>query len=81
MIDNKLFHVFCGAAFSATMLLSLAPASFAASPSEARMAQEHHACAVIMGLDQADVQYEACVRSLDSNFPSQIGQAPSSPVR
>ena len=33
-----------------------------------RMAQEHHACAVVLGLDPSDDRYDTCVRSLDRSL-------------
>ncbi|HEX9489909.1 MAG TPA: hypothetical protein VF930_06460 [Stellaceae bacterium] len=30
-----------------------------------RMAQEHHACAVVLGLDPSEHPYDTCIRSLD----------------
>jgi hypothetical protein len=74
MINNKLRHLFRRVAVPAAMLLSVAPASLANSPSSSRRAQEHHACAVVMGLDSSEAPYDACVRSLDSSL-SQSDQA------
>jgi hypothetical protein len=68
MINNTLRPLFCRVAVSAAMLLSVAPATLANSPSASLMAQEHHACAVVLGLDPSEAPYDACVRSLDSNF-------------
>jgi hypothetical protein len=68
MINNTLRPLFCRMAVSAAMLLSVAPAALANSPSASRMAQEHNACAVVLGLDPSEAPYDACVRSLDSNF-------------
>ena len=36
--------------------------------SSLRMAQEHHACAVVLGLDPSEGLYDTCVRSLDRSL-------------
>jgi hypothetical protein len=38
------------------------------------VAQEHHACAVVLGLDPSGRRYGACVRSLDESL-SELDQA------
>jgi hypothetical protein len=35
-----------------------------AADNSTRMAQEHHACAVVLGLDPSSDRYDTCVRSL-----------------
>jgi hypothetical protein len=75
MINSKSRHLFRRMALSAAMLLSVAPASLANSPSSSpAAAQEHHACAAVMGLDPSEAPYDACVGSLDRSL-SQSDQA------
>jgi hypothetical protein len=69
MITRKLHLSLRRLAFAAAMLLSVAPAALANPPSSSRVEQEHHACAVVVGLDPSEAPYDACVRSLDSFFP------------
>ena len=53
-----------GAAAVITLLAS--PQTFAnAAEGPSRTAQERHACAVVLGLDQSDGRYDTCIRSLD----------------
>ena len=54
---------FLGAAALIALLSS--PPSFADAVAESsRAAQQHHACAVILGLDPSGSQYDTCIRSL-----------------
>jgi hypothetical protein len=69
MITNKLPLLSRRLALSAAMLLSVAPVSLANSSNSSRMAREHHACAVVLGLNPSEVPYDVCVRSLDSSLP------------
>jgi hypothetical protein len=39
-----------------------------AADNPVRMAQEQHACAVVLGLDPSGRRYDACIRSLDRNL-------------
>jgi hypothetical protein len=82
MITNKLPLLSRRLALSAAMLLSVAPAALANSPSASRMAREHHACAVVMGLNPSEAPYDACVRSLDSSLSpadqAELAQSPDS---
>lgn len=92
MINEKLIHLLSGIAVSTAMLLSIAPASLADPPRASRMAQERHACAVVLGLDTSEAPYDACVRSLDSSLshahqadfarsPNGVEEEPSIPVQ
>ena len=54
---------FVGAAALIALLSS--PPSFADAAAESsRAAQQHHACAVIQGLEPSGSQYDTCIRSL-----------------
>ena len=54
---------FLGAAALIALLSS--PPSFADAAAESsRAGQQHHACAVIQGLDPSGSQYDTCIRSL-----------------
>ena len=58
---------FAGAAAVITMLAS--PQTFAnAAEGSSRIAQERHACAVVLGLDPSDRRYDTCIRSLDRSL-------------
>jgi hypothetical protein len=49
--------------------------SFAnAAENSLRLAQEHHACAVVMGLHQPGDLYDTCIRSLDKTL-SELDEA------
>ena len=39
-----------------------------AAESSSRMAQERHACAVVLGLDPSGRRYDTCIRSLDRSL-------------
>jgi hypothetical protein len=53
-----------GAAAVITLLAS--PQTFAnAAEGSSRIAQEGHACSVVLGLDPSDRRYDTCIRSLD----------------
>jgi hypothetical protein len=56
---------FAGAA--AVTILLASPHTFAAEASS-RIAQEHHACAVVLGLSPSDRRYDTCIRSLDRSL-------------
>jgi hypothetical protein len=56
-----------GAAAVITLLASPQPFANAAEGSS-RIAQERHACAVVLGLDPSDRRYDTCVRSLDRSL-------------
>ena len=60
-------------ALAAVALLAAAN-TFARAENPTRMAREHHACAVIMGLHQPGDLYDICVRSLDNTL-SELDQA------
>jgi len=45
-----------------------------AADSSSRIAQEHHACAVVMGLHQPGDLYDTCIRSLNKTL-SELDQA------
>ena len=56
-----------GAAAVITLLAS--PQTFAnAAENSARLAQEQHACAVILGLDSSVRRYDACIGSLERSL-------------
>jgi hypothetical protein len=54
----------------ATVIAVLAGANNFANAAEnsSRIAQEHHACAVVLGLDPSDRQYDTCITSLDRSL-------------
>jgi hypothetical protein len=58
--------VIIGAA--AIALLAFAHTSADAAETSSRMAQEHHACAVVLGLDPSGDSYDTCIRSLDGSL-------------
>jgi hypothetical protein len=62
----KVAPVIVGAAVIA--LLASAHSSVRAAEDPSRMVQEHHACAVVMGLHQPGALYDTCVRSLDKSL-------------
>lgn len=56
-----------GAAAVITLLAS--PQTFAnAAEGSSRIAQERHACAVVLGLSPSDRRYDTCIRSLDRSL-------------
>jgi hypothetical protein len=56
-----------GAAVVITLLAS--PQTFAdAAEGSSRIAQERHACAVVLGLSPSDRRYGTCIRSLDRSL-------------
>jgi hypothetical protein len=60
---------------AAAVALLVAGYRFAsAAENSTRMAREHHACAVIMGLHQPSDLYDTCIRSLDKTL-SELDQA------
>lgn len=63
------------AAGVAAIALLVGASNFAnAAESSARMAQEQHACAVVMGLNRPGDLYDTCIRSLDKSL-SELDQA------
>ena len=50
---------------AAIALLALVHTSAIAEENSSRMAQEHHACAVVLGLDPSGGRYDTCIRTLD----------------
>ena len=70
MITNyQARQMLCGAALSAALLLMAVPAALA-DPQADRVAQEQHACGVILGLNPSVAGYDACVRSLNRSLPN-----------
>ena len=80
---------------AAIALLASAHSFANAAENSTRMAREHHACAVVMGLHQPGDLYDTCIRSLsktlseldqtrlvstDKNVCSQQGLKPGSPA-
>lgn len=60
----------CVKLVGATVIAVLAGANNFANGAEnsSRISQEHHACAVVLGLDPSDRQYDTCIRSLDRSL-------------
>jgi hypothetical protein len=58
-------------AIGAAALTLLASAHAFAEPADqaTHFAQEHHACAVVLGLDPSEAPYQYCVAALDRNLP------------
>jgi hypothetical protein len=52
---------------AAVITLFASSHTFAAENSS-RIAQERHACAVVLGLDPSDRRYDTCIRSLDRSL-------------
>lgn len=51
---------------AAVIILLASPQTFAnAAEGSSRIAQERHACAVVLGLNPSDRRYDTCIRSLD----------------
>ena len=59
---------------AAVTLLASAHTFASAAESSTRMAREHHACAVVMGLHQPGDLYDTCIRSLNKTL-SELDQA------
>ncbi len=59
---------------TAIALLASANAFANAAENPTRMAREHHACAVVMGLHQPGDLYDTCIRSLNKTL-SELDQA------
>jgi len=59
---------------AAAALFGSAPTFGDPAGDSARKAQEHHACALIMGFDEPGELYDTCVRSLDNSL-SELDQA------
>src|SRR2546429_6972747 len=53
---------------AAVALLASANTFASAAENSTRMAREHHACAVVMGLHQPGDLYDTCIRSLDKEL-------------
>lgn len=49
-------------------LLASAQTFARAAESSSQTAQEHHACAVVLGLDPSGDSYETCIRSLERSL-------------
>lgn len=60
-----------GALVGAATITLLAASHAFAAPAGAvlRMAQEHHACAAVLGLDPSESPYQDCVVAVDRNLP------------
>jgi hypothetical protein len=56
------------AGVAAIALLAATHTSARAAEAASRMAHEHHACAVVMGLHQPGDLYDTCIRSLDKTL-------------
>jgi hypothetical protein len=69
--------VIVGAA--AIALLAFARTSANAAENSSRMAQEHHACAVVLGLDPSGRRYDSCIRSLDTETDCGLASSPRHP--
>jgi hypothetical protein len=63
---TRVSRLIVGAA--AVALLASAHTSARAAENSSRTAQEHHACAVVLGLDPSGDRYDTCVRSLDRSL-------------
>jgi hypothetical protein len=64
--NNQAQRILRSAAFSAGLLLMIDPAAMAGTSAD--RAQEQHACAVILRLDQSEAGYDACIRSLERSL-------------
>ena len=53
---------------AAIALLASAHTFANAAENSTQMAQEHHVCAVVLGLDPSGRRYETCIRSLDRSL-------------
>ena len=53
---------------AAIALLASANTFAAAAENSSRMAQEQHACAIVLGLDPSGRSYDTCIRSLDRSL-------------
>ena len=56
---------------AAIALLASANTFANAAENSSRIAQEHHACAVVMGLDSPGRRYDICIRTLDRSLAEQ----------
>ena len=61
-------------AAAAVVLLAAGNRFASAAENSTRIAREHHACAVIMGLNQPGDLYDTCIRSLEKTL-SELDQA------
>jgi hypothetical protein len=64
--NNQIQIILRCVAFSTGLLLMAAPAAMADSAADG--AREQHACAVIIGLNQSEALYDACIKSLDRSL-------------
>ena len=65
------------ASAAAIITLLASPQTVAnAADGSSRIAQERHACAVVLGLDPSDRRYDTCIRSLDRRACSDKGLEP-----
>jgi hypothetical protein len=53
---------------AAFALLASAQTFARAAENSSRIAQEHHACAVVLGLDPSGDSYDTCIRSLERSL-------------
>lgn len=53
---------------TAIALLAFTQTSADAAEDSSRVAQEHHACAVVLGLDPSGDRYDTCIMSLDRSL-------------
>jgi hypothetical protein len=53
---------------AATIALLASANTFANAAENPRVAQEHHACAVVLGLDPSGRRYRTCISSLDRSL-------------
>jgi hypothetical protein len=61
-------------AAAAVVLLASAGTLANAAENAARLAQEQHACAVVLGLDPSSHRYNACLRSLDQSLDRALSE-------
>jgi hypothetical protein len=70
-------------AVAAVALFAEANRFASAAENSTRIAREHHACAVIMGLHQPGDRYDTCIRSLDKTLSEldRAGLVSANPTR
>ena len=73
-LSRRTTHLVKIIAAAAVALLFTANTFASADENPTRMAREHHACAVIMGLNQPGDLYDTCIRSLEKTL-SELDQA------
>jgi hypothetical protein len=59
---------------AAVVLLASAGTLANAAENAARLAQEQHACAAVLGLDPSTHRYNACLRSLDQSLDRALSE-------